>query len=201
MIHKPLRTSSGFTITEVLVTTILGAMFLLLAYGIGNSVISDFFGLQRSGMIAGKVSMQSERVAKVIRSTTEIVSASDSELALTAFFSPNDHAVSRVVYKLIDDTPKSKKLLAEVTPYDANPPIGVLQPDKTRKYIISDAYLPSAEVPLFRYYNGDGNLMVTSVLDIQAIKAIQVNIHIPGVSGKPVTSTINAQLRNRKTNL
>src|SRR5581483_3749292 len=117
------RHSRGFTLVEVLVTMAVAAIISLTAFTVFSTLFNQYFGLQADGSEFTNLATESQRIANVLRGTTDIVSATSSDLTAYAYFSPNDTYVSQIHYYL---NAGSTTLYADVTPMSANPPTGIL---------------------------------------------------------------------------
>lgn len=132
-----------------------------------------------------------------MRGATDVVVASNSEMVLNAYFSPNDAYVSKIRYYKSTD---GKKLLADIIPFSANPPYGTLLTDKMRTYTIINNFYTKAGVNTFEYIDASGNTMSLPIADLHIIKGLRVNL-----VSKPETvnnsTSVQVSLRNRKVNL
>lgn len=186
---------------EVLVTMTIAAIVSLTAYTIFSTLFNQYFGLQADGSEFTNLATQSQRIANVLRGTTDIVSASDNDLTAYAYFSPNDTYVSQIHYYL---NASSTALLADVTPMSANPPTGTPIPAQMRSYTIIPSYHQLTGLNLFEYINSTNNTLATPVSDENAIKSIKINLSVPADHPTPNGNqqiSLQVDLRNRKTNL
>ena len=86
----------GFTIFELLVVfVVLGIIAGSTVIFLGNAY-RQFFALQEDSSIHAELSIQSQRIAKVVRGTTDVVAAANNDLSVYAYFSPNDTYVSLI---------------------------------------------------------------------------------------------------------
>ncbi len=193
--------SGGFTIIELLITIVVIGVVSTAMYTMFVSSINQFFGLQQDSMRFGDLALQSQRVASILRGLTDITEATDDDITVYAYFSPNDNYVSFIhYYKANGNT----VMLADVTPMSANPPIGTPLTANKKTYTIMNPFYADPNVKTFVYLDSAGTTIPTPITDLQTIKGIQVNLAVP--SDTPVASgnqTISLQvsLRNRKTNL
>lgn len=180
---------------------ILAALISLVAFSVFNTLINQYFGLQKDGSEFTNLASQSQRIANVLRGTTDIVSESDSDLTVYAYFSPNDTYVSQVHYYLNGG---STTLYADITPMTANPPIGsLITAQKTTHTIINDYHVLSG-LKLFVYLDDSGTVMSLPIADEHSIKRIQINLAVPADHPTPGGNqqiSLQVELRNRKTNL
>jgi prepilin-type N-terminal cleavage/methylation domain-containing protein len=191
--------SSGFSLIELSVTMLVMGILALVTYASFNTSIASYFGLQKQSMNFTDIAIQTQRISSVLRSTTDIVSATDEDITAYAYFSPADTYVSKVhYYKSTDKT----QLMADVTRMTANPPIGTEITSTKKTTVIMQNYSEVSGVKLFTYLDAAGNALATPITDLQTIKGIRVTLKSP-TSQKNVNQTISTQvsIRNRKTNL
>lgn len=192
---------AGFTIVEMLVAMIIAAIVSLTAYSVFSTLLNQYFGLQEDGSQFTNLSVESQRIAQVLRGSTDIISASANDLSVYAYFSPDDTYVSEVHYYL---NASSTALYADVTPMTADPPIGT--PITTQKvtHTIIDNYHVVSGVNLFDYLDASGNTLSLPISDEHTIKGIKINLAVPANNPTPNGSqqmSLVVSLRNRKTNL
>jgi prepilin-type N-terminal cleavage/methylation domain-containing protein len=195
--HK--QQSAGFTLIELLVSitllAIIGTTFIVFF----KSTFFNYLHLQSDGSALTQLSSQAERVAGVVRGTTDITSAGSDDLIMYSYFYPSDTYVSLLHYYL-QTSGGVTQLLADVTPMSANPPIGSPLISQKKTYTIIDNYYQSSGGSLFSYLDSSGNALSLPISDLTTIKGIQINL---AAKGATATQTIHVQvsLRNRKTNL
>lgn len=195
------RTGAGFTLIEVTITLIIASLVSLVAFTTFNTLINQYFGLQADGSEFTNLATQSQRIATVLRGLTDIVSESNDDLTVYAYFSPDDTYVSEVHYYLNSD---KTVLYADVTPMTANPPAGTPITSQMTTHTIIDNYHVLSGVNLFQYLDDSGNVMTLPVSDEHTIKGIQINLAVPAdhpTAGGNQQLTLQINLRNRKTNL
>jgi prepilin-type N-terminal cleavage/methylation domain-containing protein len=192
---------AGFTIVEMTVVMAIALIVSLTAYTIFNTLLNQYFGLQQDGSEFTNLATQSQRLANVIRGTTDIVSASSTDLTVYAYFAPNDTYVSQVRYYL---NGAQTVLYADVTPMTSNPPIGTLITAQEKTHTIIDDYHPLSGLNLFDYLDASGAVLSLPLADEHTVKAIQVNLAVPANHPTPNGNqqiSLQVSLRNRKTNL
>lgn len=193
---------SGFSLVEMVVVITLIGIVSTIFYVFFNSSIQNYLSLQKEASSLTQLSTQSTRILSVLRGVTGITSAAYDDMELYAYFYPSDTYVSKLHY-YVATANGVKQLRADLTPMSANPPLGSPQTDKTRTFvIIENLYLPSGS-KMFVYKGVNDVELPVPILDLQSIKTIQVNLAStpanPG--GTPQTMSVQASLRNRKTNL
>jgi hypothetical protein len=195
------RRNAGITVAELLMAMSLLAIIIVIAYPFFNTTLRQFFTLEQEGLMFGQLSMQSQRVGKVLRGATDITQATNTQVTVYAYFAPNDAYVSLIRYY---KNPAGTKLFADVTPMSANPPAGTLLTAQQRTVTIIDNFYSSPTVNTFEYLDAAGATLTTPIADLHTIKGIRVNlavpITLPSQSGND-TITTEVSLRNRKTNL
>ena len=194
--HKP-----GFSITELVIGLSVIGILVVIVYPFFNTTLKQFFVLEQEGLTFGQLSMQSQRIAKVLRGAIDVTQAINTEVTVYAYFAPNDTYVSLIhYYKNAGGT----KLLADITPMTANPPTGTLLTAQKRTATIIDNFYSSPSVNTFEYLDAGGTTLAMPITDLHTIKGARVNlavpITLPSQSGND-TITIEVSLRNRKTNL
>jgi prepilin-type N-terminal cleavage/methylation domain-containing protein len=197
--HNSKHAHAGFTIPELLVVLILASLISISMFMFANSLISRYFPLQDEGLSFSEMSRSSQRIASVVRGLTDITQTTSNSMTIYSYFSPSDTYVSLVNYYIVNN-----KLIADVTPMNANPPTGTpITANKKTYTIISNLYLPN-NMQLFVYLDETGTALTLPISDLHTVKAIQVNLGIPLTTpAKNGSDTISLQvsLRNRKTNL
>jgi prepilin-type N-terminal cleavage/methylation domain-containing protein len=192
---------AGFTVIELTVVMAIALIVSLTAYTIFSTLLNQYFGLQQDASEFTNLATQSQRIANVVRGTTDIVSATNSDMTVYAYFAPDDTYVSQVHYYL---NAAKTTLYADVTPMTANPPIGTPIPAQKETHTIIDDYHVISGLNLFNYIDGSGNTLTIPLSDENSVKTIQINLAVPANHPTPNGNqqiTLQVNLRNRKTNL
>lgn len=201
MLHRNTKLpQDGFTIAELTVVIVITSISAIVLYTLFNTSFLNYLGLQKESTSFNNVAQQSQRIATVVRSLTDIEAASSSDITFYAYFSPNDTYVSHVRYYVSGTKPS---LLAEVTPMDGNPPSGNLLTAKQRDYTVIDD-LGQTPTNLFEYLDSAGTKLTVPIADLHTIKGITVNLSQDlggSTAGNIYRSSLTVSLRNRKTNL
>lgn len=199
MLH-PRTDLKGFTIPELVVVIVLIGIVGTAFFTFTNTSINQYLSLQQEGYVFNDLATQSQRVAKVLRGLTDITAATQNEISVYAYFSPQDTYVSLIrYYKNLSGT----ILYADVTPMTQNPPNGTLKTAELKTYTIMDNFYSAPGVNLFEYLDSAGAVIPQPIADLHTIKGIRVNLAVPtktpSISNDAMTLSVS--LRNRKTNL
>lgn len=191
----------GFSIAELVISIAVLGILIVIVYPFFNLTIRQFFTLEQEGLTFSQLSIQSQRIAKVLRGATDITQATSTDITVYAYFAPNDAYVSLIHYY---KNGAGSKLLADITPMTGNPPTGTLISAQTHTVTIIDNFYSSPTVNTFEYLDATGGTLTTPITDLHTIKGIRVSlavpITLPSQSGND-TITSQVSLRNRKTNL
>lgn len=189
----------GFTIVELLIVMVLAGILSTTMYGFYGSSFSQYFTLQQEGTNFTELATQTNRVGNVLRGLYDVVSATNSDLVIYAYFSPTDSYTSLVHYY---KNGAGTTLYADVTHMTANPPIGTTIASTISTYNIISNYKTVSGVNLFDYLDASGAVLAMPITDLHTIKGIRVNLAVPGAtSNASQKMSLDVSLRNRKTNL
>jgi prepilin-type N-terminal cleavage/methylation domain-containing protein len=195
------RKESGFTLPELVIVMAVIAVVTAAMFTFVTTSLRRYVGLQGESSAFGQMAKESQRVAQVLRGTTDITTATADEITAYAYFFPNDAYVSLVHYY---KNPAKTQLYAEVTPMTANPPTGSPITANKKTYTIIDKFHTVAGVQTFTYLDSLGNVLPLPIADLHTIKGIRVSLATPGdtiQTGSNNIITLQVSLRNRKTNL
>lgn len=188
---------SGFTIVELLISTIVIVIFGSAFFMFFGSTFENFFKLQTNSMLVNNEAQTIARMSQVIRGGMTISAATNSSLTLYSYFSPQDSTLSQVTYYY---QATSKRILVDRIPATGTAP-NYTYPvaNKTTAVLINGATLTGN---LFTYQDangGTGPFTTDTYKDIKLI-TIDLNSVVKGnVAPTELKTTI--VLRNRKTNL
>ena len=196
----PKRDQAGFTLIELLISiviiTIIGSTFLVFF----KSSFFNYLNLQSDATSTSQLDTQAMRVATVMRGVTGLTSVAANDINVYSYFYPSDAYVS-VVHYYLQTSGTTTRLLADVTPMTANPPIGTPQTNKLKTYTIIDNFYQPSGTSLFTYLDSSGNALTLPISDLQTVKGVQVNLAAKGSNGSNQALNVQVSLRNRKTNL
>jgi len=190
----------GFTLIELLVSITIMAVIGIAFLVFFKSSLFNYLNLQADATNVTEINSQAMRISTVLRGTTGINSAAANDISVYSYFYPSDTYVSLVHYYL-QTSGGITKVLADVTPMTANPPIGSLITASEKTYTIIDNYYQPSGSTLFTYLDSGGNALTLPITDLQTIKGMQVNLAAKGANGSNQALNVQVSLRNRKTNL
>lgn len=195
------KDQSGFTIAELIIGIVLVGVVSTIAYTLLNTNLSQYLYLQKDGTAFTDLASQSQRLANILRGSTDIVDAQNNEVTVYAYFFPNNTYVSKIRYYL---NAQGTILYADVTPMTSNPPVGTPITANKKTFTIIPIFYKSSSVNLFKYLDAAGNTLAVPVSDLHIIKGLTINLAVPGDKSSNTTSqsmSLTVSLRNRKTNL
>jgi prepilin-type N-terminal cleavage/methylation domain-containing protein len=197
---KTKQGQAGFTLVELLISIVLIAIISSTFLVFFKSSFFNYLNLQSDATSVSQINTQAMRVATVLRGTTGITSVAANDIVLYSYFYPQDSYVSLVHYYL-QTSGKTTRLLVDVTPMTANPPIGTTILDKKKTFTVIDNYYQASGITLFTYLGSSGTALSLPITDLQTVKGIQVNMAAKGSNKSNMALNVQVSLRNRKTNL
>jgi prepilin-type N-terminal cleavage/methylation domain-containing protein len=90
--------SYGFSLVELMLAIAIAGVLSIVIFTFFSGTFNQYIRLQKESDAQTELAQQSQRLAKVIRGLTGIISASDNELRAYAYFSPSDAYVSEIRY-------------------------------------------------------------------------------------------------------
>ena len=182
----------------LIVIFLIGALSGML-YASFNGIINGFLGLHKESINFNQLAGKSQRIGSVIRSATDIVSATKDDLVLYAYFFPADTYVSKVHYY---KNTANNKLFVDVTRMTANPPSGTPIDSTLTTYTLLDPYYEAQSTKLFTYLDASGTILTPPISDLHTIKGVTISLSVPTrQTSVGQTLSLTVSLRNRKTNL
>lgn len=185
----------------MVITIALLALVTTIFYAGFNSMVFQYFRSQKTATQFSDLAFASQRVANVLRGTTDFIAVGDNDVTVYAYFYPNNQYVSQIRYYL---NATNTSLMADVTPMSGNPPSGIPVTTGKKTYTIIPNYYKASGVNLFTYLDASGNTLPMPIADQHIIKGMKIVLAVPKVDASSTsgqTMTLNVSLRNRKTNL
>lgn len=192
------RKRSGFTVLElIIVIFIVGVLGAIVAATLTKS-LQDNARVEQETIVQRDLSLALDRVGKVIRSTTQLLAASQTNLKIRGYARAADLAPSEIEYYLDNGAWKLSVIAASGTP-----PNYTYLPGNKVVSLLAGKLTNDLNDPLFRFYDQKGLLLSFPV--IQAAVTV-IEIRPKGTDSKssltkPVELSTKVHLRNFKTNL
>jgi len=187
----------GYTLIELLVVVVLvGILTIPLAIFTFQGLASYQY-LQDESNTSIELSTLSERIAKVVRGTTGVVTAQNNTLTIYGYFSPADSVVDEISYFVSGNNLE----IGVTTPTGTAPNYTYNPANETITVARDDLALGST--PMFTYYDSSGNQLpngfaTSQIYQIGIYVAANPNINRLNV---PISIATRVTLRNFKTNL
>jgi len=189
--------SGGYSLVELLVVMTLTSMIAVPLVIFSYKGLTSYAFLQAQSDTSTELSTLSQRIAKVVRGTTGIITAQDNTLTIYGYFSPQDTTIKKIRYFI-----SGTNLNIGVTP-----PTGTA-PNYT--YVAADEQVTTTRVdlamggtPMFTYYDDTGTQLPNGFA-ISQIKEIGFYVAANPRTKQlsvPIALTTRVTLRNFKTNL
>lgn len=190
-------TVTGFTLLEVLVASGLTGLIALPLMTYSYKGLQSYAFLQAQSNTATELSILSERIAKVLRGATAVITAQSNALTVYGYFDPADTTVDQIRY-FINGT----DLDIGVTPPSGTAP-NYTYPSANETITAARVDLQMGSNPMFTYYDSSGNQLPNGFSNSQ-VYAIGIYVAAnpsPGQVQVPISVKTLATLRNFKTNL
>lgn len=191
------RRQGGFTLIElIMVTGVFGLIVVIFGTFTVNS-FNTYQYLQAQSTAAADITNLLGRVSRVVRGTTDIVTAQDNTLTVYAYFSPQDAVVKKVRYFVSGTT-----LNVGLTPPTGTAPNYTYDPANEKVSVIA-TNLAMGSTPVFTYYDDKGTALASNPALTQ-IHEIGINVIMnpnPTQLRTPLSNQTIVSLRNKKTNL
>ena len=187
----------GYTLIELLVVVVLvGILSVPLAIFTFQGMQSYQY-LQDQSNTSIELSTLSERIAKVVRGTTGVVTAQSNTLTIYGYFSPADSVVDEISYFVSGNNFE----VGVISPTGTAPNYTYNVANEKIKILRSD--LSMGATPIFTYYDSAGTALANGFSTNQVY---QIGITVaanPNTTrlNVPVSISTRVTLRNFKTNL
>lgn len=187
----------GYTLIELLVVVVIVGILTIPLSNFLIQGLQSYQYLQDESNTSIELSTLSERIAKVVRGATNVVTAQGNTLTIYGYFSPQDTVVKQIRYFV-----NGNNLEIGVTPPSGTAP-NYTYPVANEVVTVVRVDLAMGATPMFTYYDSSGNVLPNgfSTGQIDAIGiyvAANPNINRLNV---PIVVSTRVTLRNFKTNL
>lgn len=189
----------GFSVFELILVIFIVSLFA----GLVSSTILKSYANNRlvetQSIVQTELNLAIDRLSRVLRSSTLILEATQTNLKIRGYPSANENAPSEINFYLQDFA-----LKYSVIPPTGNAPNYTYDPNNAKYYTLLGKTSNSTANPAFRYYNDQNVLLNSSPVSIASIKVVEPNLSAldtNNVLSNPIIVTTKITLRNFKTNL
>lgn len=191
-----LRNRYGYSLIELLFVIAIVSIITSSLVALTVQSSRGYRYLQTQSEASVDLSNTLNRVSKVVRGTSDVITADPNSLSIYAFFSPEDAVVKKITYFVEGTT-----LKATVIPPTGTAPNYTYDAANGKTYNLATNLTGAGTV--FNYFDASGN-QLPSGFAVTQIKQISIKITInpnTKVLRQPLTSQTTVTLRNKKTNL
>ncbi len=188
----------GLSLIELLIAMSMGLVIGIVLTSLIVNTSRSYRFAQLQSQTATQISTYLERMSRVLRGSTDVVSASSTSLTVYAYFSPRDNVPDKVRYFV--DTDNALKV-GVIKATGSAPNYTYNSSDETVQTLLSD--LRHGSTPVFTYYD-DNNNQLTGTITPATVKEIGIRLELnpdQSILKQNVTGQTRINLRNRKTNL
>lgn len=203
MLYHNNSSQKGFTITELIMVTVVAGILVTAIVGFFNGNFNQYFKLQADGLAYSEITQNSQRLARVIRGIKYIEVAEPDRIVGYSYFAPSEQYTSKITYELINS---NTVMQATVIPMTADYPLGTLKTADTRLVNIINSFYKKSGVNTFEYLDVNGNTVPFPIdsNNINSIKSVRIKLNVKSynsASNSVISNELVVNLRNRKTNL
>ncbi len=187
----------GYTLIELLVVVVLVGILSIPLATFTFQGMASYQYLQDESNTSIELSTLSERIAKVVRGTTGVVTAQNNTLTIYGYFSPADSVVDEISYFV-----SGKNFEVGVITPTGTAPNYTYNVANQKNTVLRDD-LAMGATPIFTYYDSSGNALASGFSTGQIY---QIGITVaanPNTTrlNVPISIATRVTLRNFKTNL
>jgi len=187
----------GYTLLELLIVGVLTALIAIPLMTFTFKGLQSYVFLQTQSDTSTELSTVTEGMAKVIRGTTDVVTAQANTLTVLAYFNPDDTVVKQVRYFV-----SGTDLDVGVTPPSGTAP-NYTYPSANE--VVTTLYhnLVMGSTPMFTYYDNT-NTQLPNGFSTSSVNQVGIDVAAnptPNQVGVPIELSTRVTLRNFKTNL
>jgi prepilin-type N-terminal cleavage/methylation domain-containing protein len=187
----------GYSLVELLVVISLTSMLAVPLIVFSYKGLTSYEFLQAQSNTSTELSTLSQRMAKVVRGATSIISAQPNTLTVYGYFSPQDTTVKQIRYFIVGNN-----LEIGVTPPSGTAP-NFTYPAANEVVTVTRVDLAMGSTPMFTYFDDSGAQLPNGFANSQ-IKEIGIYVAANPRAKQlsvPISLTTRVTLRNFKTNL
>ena len=192
-----LRNQNGFTLLELLMVVVITSMMIVAIGTFSVNIINNYQYSEAQVGSSNDILNIMDRMTKVVRGTTKLVTTGSTSLTFYGYFSPRDSVPDLITYSVSATSLQSSDTVATGTgpnyTYDTSG--AVVRTLATN--------LAVGSTPIFTYYDDLGNLL-TGAFSASQVKQIGIYVAVnPHPARVPIaiSNQTRVTLRNMKTNL
>ncbi|MDP3992984.1 MAG: hypothetical protein Q8Q05_02100 [bacterium] len=189
---------AGFSVLELILVMFIVSLFA----GLVSSTILKSYSNNRlvetQSIVQTELNLAVDRLSRVLRSSTAILEATETNFKIRGYPSTADNAPSEINFYL-----QNSALKYSVIPPTGTAPNYTYNVNNAKYYTLLGKTSNSTANPVFRFYN-DQNVLFGFPVSIAGIKVVETNLSAldtNNVLPNPIIVTTKITLRNFKTNL
>lgn len=188
----------GFSILELILSLfIISIIGGVVASTINKSYLDNRL-VESQSVTQRDLYLAEDRLARILRSTTTLLEATETNLKIRGYPSASDTAPSEINFYL-----QNSALKFSVIPPTGSPPNYTYNQGDAKYYTLLAKTTNSVANPVFRYYDGSSALLGFPVA-VSSIRVVETNLSALDAGNtlkSPIIVTTKITLRNFKTNL
>jgi type II secretory pathway pseudopilin PulG len=193
---------SGFSIIELLVVMTITSMLGGIVVSVIISTYTNNRKLEASSLVQRDVNLALDKVNKVLRSATEILETTPSNIKIRGYPNVSDIAPSEINF-FLDASGSYNVVRYSVIPPTGMAPTYTYDPNNAVTYtLVPRVTNTSISNPPFTYYD-ENNAAISVPINMADVRSVQFNVSALDVQGVSNVQTFTnvTSLRNFKTNL
>lgn len=188
----------GYSLLELILV-----MFIVSLFGglVSSTILKSYANnrlVETQSIVQTELNLAVDRLSRVLRSSTAILVATETNLKIRGYPSAADNAPSEINFYL-----QSSALKYSVIPPTGTAPNYTYNINDAKYYTLLGKTSNSTGNPVFRYYN-DQNVLLNFPVSIASVKVVEPTLSAldtKNVLPNPIIVTTKITLRNFKTNL
>lgn len=188
----------GFTLVELIVVMAITSILGTIVFNYLNQSSRQDQQLQSKATVQTSLSLAIDRVNRVLRSTTSVISADNVSLKVLAYSNTGDAAPSQIYFYITNN-----QVRYDVIPASGTPPNYTYNPGDAKTFTLLGKVTNSTSTPLFQYYDQSNNPLTSppTLADVHAIGFLPKALDTSNALTAPIADETYVTLRNFKTNL